>query len=553
VSHSDLPDTCKFGHVFQVHDVDGDEGGPPNSGIRDKILNEEVWSLEDLESENGSIKLWTIMGDPYKTLKVSATSQGTPYIVSWTCADKLEEENDYHASKSAEDIFIAPQANLHQEFMQRKQQAEQRLNQTLGNLAERRQQKHLLEHDIRKLRSRVEALRSGDETRIKSDFIELVDGAGGGAQQGADEMPLKSLRDNNIYPSIVADFYEMEELDDLKTADQKEEENAEDGKLAHLPANEKAVLKKKWVLYEKWKDLYGSEIQRKLQDLKGQLKNVERSIQEVEDWVQPYVRDAQMINQETTDKLAEDMDFHPAVRGTASMKREIEFVLYKPIRNTGKKFEVNVPEEEATHFRIIVIHSVHVNLAGGEQPNSPANGPSAAKIFYYPAIVCKHVFENIIKPKTDYQKEKFRRMVEDYTGDIDASQGDEYKEAREDNEWSVRQLRKQIAEYIGEEPPLELSSFIRRIEDGLDEPEILREEFGGEYMEAYHDLLDLEREEEKRPDVYGDMERAVRRFLGETDPYDIPDGTDPLFSLKMELKFNYYYDYKLGLGLFTMK
>ena len=551
MSH-DLPETCKYGHTFEVYDQE--DTGAPNGDIREKIKNEEVWSIDELEKENGTLNMWTTMGDPYKVIKVSASSQGTPYMVSWTCADKLDEDNAYTAEKTSEDIFIAPQSNLHQEFMQRKQQAEQRLNQTLGNHAERRQQKHLLEHDIRKLRSRVEALRTGDETRIKSDFIELVDGAGGGSQQGADEMPLKSLRDNNIYPSIVADFYEMEELGDLKKAEQKDEKNTEDGKLAHLPANEKAILKKKWVLYEKWKDLYGSEIQRKLKDLKSQLKNVERSINEVERWVRPYIRDAQMINQESMDKLTSDMTFYPAVRGTASMRRDIEFIVYKPMKNEhGKQWKVDCSEEKATHYRVIVIHSVHVNLASGEQPNSPAQGPSAARIFYYPAVVCRHVFDHIFREKITYEQDRFEKMVSDYTGDFDDSGGDEFRDARQDMEMSVRELRMAIGKEIGEEPPLELSSFIRRIEDGLDEPEILKQEFNEEYFEAFYGVLGIERKKNEKIKQYSDIEKSVRQFFGDKDPFVISDEQDPLFDLLMELKFNYYYDYKLALGLFTMK
>ena len=552
VSH-DLPETCKFGHTFKVYSEDG--VNYPNSDIRDKIKKEDITSLRELEAENdGNINMWSIMGDTYKEIKVSASSQGTPYMVSWTCADALDEDNNYTAEKTAEHIFVAPQSNLHQEFMQRKQQAEQRLNQTLGNLAERRQQKHLLEHDIRKLRSRVEALRSHDETRIKSDFIELVDGAGGGGQQGADEMPLKSLRDNNIYPSIVADFYEMEDLDDLKTAENKSDDEAEDGKLAHLPANEKAILKKKWVLYEKWKDLYGSEIQRKLQDLKAQLRNYERSENEVKRWIKPYIRDAQMINQDSMDRIAADINFYPAVQGTASMRRDIEFILYKPMRNEGKQWEVDCDPGEATHYRIVVIHSVHVNLASGEQPNSPAQGPSAARIFYYPAIVCRHIFENIFKEKIKHQENRYERMVEDYTGEYDNSQGDEFREAREDKNMDVRDLRRAIGEEIGETPPLELSSLIRRIEDGLDEPHVLKEELEDEYYDTYFEVLDMEKEsDDDKKKQYGDMEAAVRKFFGDQDPFVIRDDQDPLFDLQMELKFNYYYDYKIGLGLFTMK
>jgi len=51
-------------------------------------------------------------------------------------------------------------------------------------------------------------------------------------------------------------------------------------------------------MYEKkWKDLYGSEVQRKLNELKSQLRNIERSLEQTKEWLQPYVRDIKMINQ----------------------------------------------------------------------------------------------------------------------------------------------------------------------------------------------------------------------------------------------------------------
>jgi hypothetical protein len=544
-------DTCRFGHVFEVYDHDGN--GAPNGEVRKKIEKGEISSFSELEQHTGTDRLASVMGDTYKKLKVSANSQGTPYTVAWACADKLDEEVGYNTEKSVEDIFVSPQSNLHDEFVQRKQQAEQRLNQTLGNLSERRQQKHLLEHDIRKLRSRVEAMNSRDETQIKADFVELVDGAGGGAQQGSDEAPLKTLRDQNIYPSIVADFFEMEGIDDLKTAEQKDAEDAEDGKLASLPASEKAILRKKWVMYEKWKDLYGSEIQRKLQDLKGQLKNVERSIQEVEDWIEPYARDVAMINQTSEDQLADMMSFYPTLRGSANMRRDLEFVLWKPLKNEGEAMRVVEDDEEATHFRIIVIMAVHVNLASGEQPNVPG-GPSSATIEYYPGIVCRHVFERIFMEKIEKQKNRFRDMVEDYAGDLESEMGQKLRDAREDAGLSVRELREAVGEELGEQPPLEISSIIRRVEDGIDQPERISEEFGEQYLEAMESVLEMSFDESgDEEEMLSGAEKKIMKFMGQTDEYVIPDRADPLYDLLMEIKFDYYYGFKLGLGLYTMK
>lgn len=537
-------DTCKFGHVFDVYDHD-EEAEEPNGEVRKKIRKGEIQSLEELRNETGTDNLASVMGDTYKQLKISANTQGMPYTVAWTCADKFDEDLEYNVHKTTEDIFVSPQSNLHDEFVQRKQQAEQRLNQTLGNLAERRQQKHLLEHDIRKLRSRVEALNSGDETQIKADFVELVDGAGAGGQQGGDEAALKFYRDNNLYPSIVADFYEMDAVEDL----------SDDGKLAHLPANEKAILRKKYVMYEKWKDLYGSEIQRKLKELKKELANVERSVEEVKDWLEPYARDAAMINQTSTDELEDKMTFYPTLRGSANMRRDLEFVCFRPMRKDGEVMRIQEEEnEETTHFRVILIQAVHVNLAAGEQPNSPAQGPSSVTVSFFPGIVCKHVFERIFREKIDRQKNHFENMVEDYRGELNSESGEKLREAREESGLSVRELREEIGKELGEDPPLELSSTIRRIEDGIDQPEELREQYGEKVLEAVESVLEISFSgDPDREEMYGDAEAALRKFMGQDDEYVIPEGEDPLYDLIMEIKFDYYYDYKLALGLYTVK
>jgi hypothetical protein len=553
VSHDgNYGDTCKFGHVFEVYDHD--DTGAPNGDIRNKIEKGEISSLDDLRNEIGTDHLKQIMGDTYKQLKVSAGTQGTPYMVAWTAADKFDEDLDYTVEKTSEDLFISPQNQLHDELMQRKQQAEQRVNQTLSGLSDLRKQKHMLQHDIRKLRSRAEAFGANNETQLKADFVELVDGAGGGAQQGSDEAPLKTLRDQNIYPSIVADFYEMDSVDDLKKAEQLEDSD-DDGDLAHLPANEKAILRKKWVMYEKWKDLYGSEIQRKLQDLKSQMRNIERSIKETEKWLEPYVRDATMINSEDPDDMAEKMTFYPTLKGSASMRRDLEFICYRPMKKHNGQVEVIEDESEATHFRIVYIHTVHANLAGGEQPQSPAQGPSSATVMYHSGIVCRHVFENFFKAKINKQKNRFKNMLDDYTGGFSSNEkGEQLKSAREKKNWSVRKLRKEVSEQVDENAPIELSSYIRRVEDGLDGPEVIADEFGEDYLHAIEEVLDITFEgEHGREEMYSGIAKTLRKFTGQTDRYVIPSDQDLLGELNAEIKYKYYYDYKLGLGLYTMK
>lgn len=557
--HEDLPETCKFGHIIET------EGG--DEELKEKIEEGDIESLDDLRNHGDGDNSIADLFDIWKHLKVSAGSQGDAFKGIFVAVDNLGTGMDYDVAKIDESIHIAPQSNFHSEFMQRKQQAEQNIKQTMQSYQQLIKQKHMLEHDIRKLRSRVEAMDSQDEVILKGDFIELVDGAGQSPRQGGDQMSLKAYRDQNIYPSIVADFNEMESEEDLMDAETKAEEkdgdpdDYEDGPLADLPRNEKAILKKKWKMYEQWKDLYGSEVSRKLDELKSQLKNVERSIEETKEWLEPYVRDAAMIN-----KMGDNQKMAQSalnIRGNSTMVRLLDYLLYKPMKLEHGELHY-ADEEEATHYRILLIKGVHANIAGFSQPQSPAEGPSAGRVKWHPGFVCKHVFENIFKERIDEHQEMVDEVMDDYVGDFDPDDdAKKLKDARKGAELSVRELREEIEEWIEdsddyEKPvPIELSSKIRRVEDGLDPIDEVIEE---KYLEAIDDILEDELEEkfvddgdDDDNDMYSSFQKKTKKFIGDVDPFYMENPRDGLDGFERELRYDYYWDLKIGLGLYTMK
>jgi len=562
--HGDLDKNCKFGHVFQI--MNEDKNGAASShkvgdtDVVEAIEKGEIKDLSDVKELTGddTAFLRPIMGEQFKKVKVSSGSQGTPYTWILVAADNWDEDLDYEVNKTMEKIHVSPHNTMHDEFMQRKRQAEQRVNQTLSGLSDLRKQKHMLEHDIRKLRTRVEALREGDETQLKSDFVQLVDGAGAGGQ-GADEQAMRFLRDNDIYPTIVADFSEMDSLKDLKS-----EDNGGTGKMANLPANEKAILKKKFTMYEKWKDLYGSEIQRKLNELKSQLRNIERSLDQTKQWLQPYVRDIKMINQKSQEDLGDDITKYMAFNGYATQFKDLEFICHKGmVKNEGTLVEAG--DEEPSHYKIIYIHAVHVNIAGGENPNSPSQGPTAGVVMWFPAIVCKHVFENIFEQKINKSKNEFDEMMADYVGDFESTEGTELKRHREDEEVSIHHLREKVQEKLEEmaeeddevdtHVDIEFSATIRRVEDGFEDPEHIADVYSDNHLKAIDEILDTnfaESDEEEEDEMLSGFNKKLQMFTGNYGDFYI-DGDDPLMDLKNEFKFRYYYDLKLGFGLHTMK
>lgn len=551
----------EFGHIFEVYDEKGAEGAGAKPELRNKIASGDIQSLSELEKQNdGSDFLRPIMGDPYKTLKVSAKTQGMPAKFIMIAADKFDDSWEWNVPKTEEKLFVTPQSHLHDEFMQRRQQAEQNVRQAMQGLEQLRKSKHLLQHDIRKLRSKVEDLRTGEETTIKGDFIELVDSAGG--QQGSAPGSLDFLRNNNIYPSIVADFQEMNSVDDLLSADKKQEkygdeEDYQDGALSSLPENEKAILKKKYTMYEKWKDMYGSEIQKKLEDLKKELKRVETAIEEQKSQTAPYVRDLVMINDKSREDLKDDMQRYFQFKGDSTTFKNIEYIVHQPFQKKHGEL-VECDEGEATHYKLVYMHCVHVNMAIGENPQTPAEGPTAGKVYYFPALVDKFTFENIFEPKIERQKNRFDELMDNYTGSFKTGEGEDFKNAREEKGLSIRKLREKVGEELGEDtkPPLEFSSTIRRVEDGFDHPSRISEKYGEDYLEAIDEILETDyKKEEENQDGLSDFKKEVKKFTGRTDKYYLSSGKQSkiIDELTYRFKFNYYFDLKQGLGLYTMK
>ncbi len=542
MSHGhDYSDTehCEFGHTFV--DEDGPEY-PREAG------GKEIYTLEDLEDATDDTFLKPIMGDQWKKMKVKG-SQGDGFGAILEAIDTWDTDEDWEVSMVGEELFVSPQSELHGSYMQQRQQAEQRVKETMRSLSEQIKQKHMLEHDIRKLRSRSEAMEDQDDAVLKGDFVELVDSAGGG--QGAAPGSLDFLRNNNIYPTIVSDFNEMESVEDLE----------EGGPLDDLPENEKAILKKKFKMYEKWKDLYGSEVQRKLRELKGELRSTERSIEETKSWLEPYIKDMVTINDMTAGDTDQTKGMTPQYisRGYSSMERHMTYIAYQPVKPQDGNLVEAEDEDHATHFKVIYLHGVLVNIGNPSEPRQV--GSETGVIMWHPAIVCRHVFERIFKKKVEEAENKVETLMEEYTGEFSPTDTD-LKAARNAEDLAIRDLRKKVGEKLTEmgelkenqQVSLEFSAKIRRIEDGFESVESIAEDYSKEHLEALEEVLDTSFSENEEDDWEEptEFQKKMKRFIGSTDDFDInaqAQYNDYAYNLIMD----YYIDLKKGLGLYTMK
>ena len=184
---------------------------------------------------------------------------------------------------------------------------------------------------------------------------------------------------------------------------------------------------------------------------------------------------------------------------------------------------------------------------------------------WFPAIVCKHVFENIFEEKINKSKNEFEEMMADYVGDFESTEGTNLKREREDQEMSIHRLREKVKEKLDEwaeddeeidtDVDIEFSAVIRRVEDGFEEPTHIADVYSDKHLEAIDEILDTgfaEDEKEEESGMVKGFNKRLQMFTGNYGPFYV-DNDDALKDLKNEFKFSYYYDLKLGFGLHTMK
>lgn len=344
-------------------------------------------------------------GEPYvgathdephnRLIKVSDATQGLPVDTYLATVDLLDTQFGYEVSKVGEWLHANPGSQLHHEMEQRRQQAEQQIGRTLANLEELYEKKELLEHDERMLEEKLEHFEDRKEEALKGDFVDEVD-------QHTGRASILQMTANDIFPSITADFYSMESLDDLKG----------DGHLSDLPEQEKAILRKKWKLYEQWKDRYADAIEDKVREVKRRLKSVETSIEQTENWIKPYVQTIQQMEGDPEAKVSEMSDPY-MMEGYSSSVRGIKVICHKPVREA----ENDEGEDVVTHRDVVILDATHISLGGSEQPQSPGQGGEVMKINFKEYVVCEHVFQEVFQPQIDERKNEVKRYITEYVGD----------------------------------------------------------------------------------------------------------------------------------------
>ncbi|MDY6770268.1 MAG: hypothetical protein SVU88_04825, partial [Candidatus Nanohaloarchaea archaeon] len=92
-----------------------------------------------------------------RSISISDIGQGFDLGAHLQIVDHLVTYYRYEDPFKVTDwVQTTPQSQVHDEYVQRRQQAEQQVNRVLSNLTDLIEQKQLLEHDLRRLEERKE-------------------------------------------------------------------------------------------------------------------------------------------------------------------------------------------------------------------------------------------------------------------------------------------------------------------------------------------------------------------------------------------------------------
>ncbi|MCJ7478944.1 MAG: hypothetical protein MUP63_02080 [Candidatus Nanohaloarchaeota archaeon QJJ-7] len=483
-------------------------GGKEGAEAAEELLRENQPGGEPYILPGGPDEQAPIMEKKkHRKISIADIGQGFDILAHLTSVDKISTHYRYDDQVTVKDwIRTSPQSQVHQEYMQRRQQAEQQINRVLSNLQDLYEQKQLLEHDLRRLEERMAHFEAseddkgeggGYEDELKADFVDLVD-------QHTGRHSILQMQANNVFPSITADFYQMSGLDDM-----------EDGPLKDLPENEKAVLRKKWKLYQQWKDQFRTAVESRLRDVRRQINSVETSIEQTQEWLKPYVEDMKRIQPEG--QFEEELEVGQAVQwltphGYANMYRQMK-TLAKMDRSPG--------EESGKYYDVVSFEPLHIVGAGLEQPQAAGQGLVILSMGFMEITVCKHVYEEIFKPQEDARVNEVQNYIQRYIGEAGEL------DSRKDN------IREMYGGVLTEEEEDRIEN--ASTEDALQE-------------------IELELIDRMRPSFVDRVSNRVKRFFGFTDDFYHEDPEE----LRRELLGPYfptqfYLDYKYDNDLYVMK
>ncbi len=140
-------------------------------------------------------------------------------------------------------------------------------------------QKKIDEKAEPKEKEKAEEEKKKAEMALKTVFMEEVDYHAGGAAQGPGRLSMAFLRNHNIMPTVVDDFFRMTSKEDLK----------KDPTLKDLPKVEQRMLEVKWDAYQDWLGFFKSNVTRRIEALNTLKRSREKTLEEYREWLKPTI------------------------------------------------------------------------------------------------------------------------------------------------------------------------------------------------------------------------------------------------------------------------
>lgn len=227
-------------------------------------------------------------------------------------------KDGWRISKVAETLDVTPVHHQYYELTHgRKETLEAKIREGLVKISQSIADLELVKHDLLKYEDFEEQLKNAEmkidkkasheeweekekekhkaELALKTTFMEEVDyHAGGGGAQGPGRLSMAFLRNHNIMPTVVDDFFRMEKKEDLE----------KDKMLKDLPTVEKRMLEVKWDAYQDWLGFFRSNVTRRMEALKSLEASRKKSLDEYREWLKPTIARYKMIEDslESADK-----------------------------------------------------------------------------------------------------------------------------------------------------------------------------------------------------------------------------------------------------------
>lgn len=199
---------------------------------------------------------------------------------------------EFNVRKVDESIEVSPMyKGFYEMVMGERQNIEIKVKKVIDDIITHSSDLELLKHDFRRYKEFYEYfdfdMKKGkpDEHSLKAVFIDMVDYHTGEGAPG--RLSMVAMQMNNIFPTIIQDFYQMEKLEDLQEKD----------RLKNLPNVEKDMLKTKWLAYQEWKNLFGSEVRSRYSRLKELIESKSNMLEKSKEWIKPYMARYKMLKE----------------------------------------------------------------------------------------------------------------------------------------------------------------------------------------------------------------------------------------------------------------